>query len=182
MSRRPPSLWEFLEHQIVEGKNEAHHAHLRERLAQSELLTTMDRIADEVNAKAGDLLIDAQSYLPPEALVRSFSFRKAGTEYILQLESWGSDPTLVFLTRYCQGTLFVRWFGWIYRLFGSDEYVIDVKFRSQFRMEDVTEVDVERWFTYLISGFDRAFVPSLPDATVAEPHGAARQTEMVDEV
>jgi hypothetical protein len=181
VSHRPPSLWEFLEHRLVEGKNEAHHALLRERLARSELLTMMDRIADAVNSKAGGFLIDAQSYLPPEALVRSFSFRKAETEYILQLESWGSDPTLVFLTRYCRGPVFVTWFGWICRLFGADEYVIDVKFRSQFRMEDVTEVDVERWFTYLISGFDRAFAPLLADASVAESHRPTRQTEIVDE-
>lgn len=181
MSRRPPSLWEFLEHHVAQSENDAHQALLRERLARSELLTVMDRIADTVNAKAGDLLIDAQSYLPPEVLVRSFSFRKGETEYLLQLESWGSDPTLVFLARYCRGPTFMAWCGWIYRLFGADEYVIEVKFRSQFRMDDVTEADVERWFTYLISGFDQAFAPSVIDGGITESQRARRPTEMVDE-
>lgn len=180
MSRRPPSLWEFLDHVLAEKENDAHQVLLREGLARSELLTMMDRIADMVNAKAGELLIDAQSYLAPEALVRSFSFRKADTEYVLQLESWGSEPTLVFLVRRWRGRLFLTWLGWIYRLFGADECVIDVKIRSQFRPNDVTEADVERWFTYLISGFDRAFLPSVPDTRVAESRSLAEQPEMAD--
>ena len=40
--------------------------------------------------------------------------------------------------------------------------MIDARYRSLFRAEQVTEADVEKWFTYLISGFDRAFAPSLP--------------------
>lgn len=162
MSRRAPSLWQFLEHHVNDRDSGRHLALFREQLDQSDLLTTMERIADTVNEKARELLIDVQSYLPPEALVRSFSFHKGDQDYVLQLESWGPTPTMVFLRRKWRDPRLLKSFGWIYRLFGVEEYVIEVSYSSLFRAEQVTEVDVERWFTYLISGFDRVFAPSVP--------------------
>jgi hypothetical protein len=162
MSRRAPSLWQFLEHHVHGRDNGRYLALFREQLDQSELLTTMERIADAVNEKARDLLIDVQSYLPPEALVRSFSFHKDNEDYVLPLESWGPTPTVVFLRRKWRVPLFLNSFGWIYRLFGVEEYVIEVSYSSLFRTDLVTEANIEKWFTYLISGFDRAFAPSVP--------------------
>jgi hypothetical protein len=162
MSRRAPSLWQFLEHHVVARDNGQYLALFRKQLDQSELLMTMGRVADAVNQTAGDLLIDVQSYLPPEALVRSFCFRKDDQDYVLQLESWGPQPTVVFLIRKWRSLLFFNSLNWIYRLLRVEEHVIDVKYRSLFRAERVTEADIEKWFTYLISGFDRAFAPSLP--------------------
>jgi hypothetical protein len=159
MGHRPPSLWNYLERRLARRENGAHLALLREQLDKSELLVMMEHIADEVNRRSRNLVIDVQSYLPPEPLVRSFSFRKGDKDYILQLESWGPNPTLTFLMRNWRGPLALSAFGWIYRLFGVDEYAMGVKFTSPLRAEDVTEADVEKWFIYLISGFDRAFVP-----------------------
>jgi|HubBroStandDraft_4_1064222.scaffolds.fasta_scaffold21891_2 hypothetical protein len=166
MSRRAPSLWQFLENHIAERDNGRYLAVFRDQLNQSELMVTMDRVADAVNEKAGGLLIDVQSYLPPEALVRSFCFRKDDRDYLLQLESWGPKPTVVFLTRKWRSLLFSNSLGWIYRLLRVEEYVIDVKYSSLFRAEQIAEADVEKWFTYLISGFDRAFAPSIPQDDV----------------
>ena len=162
MSHRVPSLWQFLDHHLIAGDTGQQMVRFREQLDQSELLAAMARIADEVNAKAGNLLIDVQSYLAPEALVRSFCFGKDGQDYILQLESWGPKPTVVFLTRKWRRLLFLNSLDWVYRCMGVEEYVIDVKFSSVFRPEQITEADVENWFTYLISGFDRAFAPTVP--------------------
>ncbi len=159
MGHRPPSLWNYLERHLAGRENNAHLALLREQLDKSDLLVMMERIADQVNKRAQDLVIDVQSYLRPEPLVRSFSFRKGDKDYIVQLESWEANPTLVFLMRSWRGPLSLSSFGWIYRLFGLDEYGIGVKFKSSLRAGDVTEADVEKWFIYLISGFDRAFVP-----------------------
>ena len=154
----------------------------REQLDQSELLATMGRVADAVNAKAGELLIDVQSYLPPEALVRSFCFHRQGQDYVLQLESWGSHPTVVFLTRRWRSLLFPNFLTWFYHLLRVEECVVDVRYSSSFRAERITEVDVEKWFTFLISGFDRAFAPSIPqDHGIASPQRLTKQTEPVAE-
>jgi hypothetical protein len=162
MTRRAPSLWQFLGHYVNSRNNSRYLALFHEQSDQSELLTTMVRIAEAVNEKAGDLMIDVQSYLPPQALVRSFSFHKDGQDYILQLESLGPTPTLVFLRRKWRGPLLLNSFGWLYSLLGIEEYVIDIGYSSLFQADLITELDVERWFTYLISGFDRAFAPSVP--------------------
>jgi hypothetical protein len=159
MALRTPSLWNYLERHLARRENSAHLALLREQLDKSELMMWMVHIADKVNKRARKLVIDVQSYLPPEPLVRSFSFRKGDKEYILQLESWGPNPTLVFLMRNWSSPLALNAFGWIYCLFGLDQCGIGVKFTWPLQAEEVTEADVEKWFIYLISGFERAFVP-----------------------
>jgi hypothetical protein len=177
-----PSLWQFLEDHINGKDNGQYFALFREQLDHSDLLTTMGRIADAVNEKTGYLLIDVQSYLPPEALVRSFSFHKDGQDYVLQLESWGPTPTLVFLKRKWRNPSLMNSFGWIYRLFGIEDYVIEVSYSSLFRAEQITEADVERWFTYLISGFDRAFAPSVPQNDgIPAAQQLGKQTEPIAE-
>ena len=182
MSRRTPSLWQFLEQSAMGRDSDRYSALLREQLDPSELLTTMGRIADAVNTKAGELLIDVQSYLPPEALVCSFCFHRQGQDYVLQLESWGPHPTVVFLTRRWRSLLYPNSLAWFYHLLGVEECVVDVRYSSSFRAERITEVDVEKWFTFLISGFDRAFAPSIPqDHGVASPQRLAKQTQPVTE-
>lgn len=160
--RGVPSLWQFLDRHVIAKDSGQQMVRFREQLDESELLVTMARIADAVNSRAGNLLIDVQSYLPPEALVRSFCFSKEGQDYVLQLESWGPKPTVVFLARKWRRLLFLNALEWFYRCLGVEEYVIEVKFSSLFRPEQVTEADVENWFTYLISEFDRAFAPTVP--------------------
>jgi hypothetical protein len=182
MSRRTPSLWQFLEQSAMGRDSDRNLVLFREQLDRSELLATMGRVADAVNAKAGELLIDVQSYLPPEALVRSFWFHRQGQDYVLQLESWGPQPTVVFLTRKWRSLLFPNFLSWFYYLLGMEESVVDVRYSSLFRAERITEADVEKWFTYLISGFDRAFAPSIPqDRGIVSPQRLTKQTERVAE-
>ncbi|MGA9471336.1 MAG: hypothetical protein WBV36_02660 [Terriglobales bacterium] len=182
MSHRVPSLWQFLDHHVIARDTGQQMVRFREQLDQSELLAAMGRIADEVNTKAGNLLIDVQSYLPPEALVRSFCFGKDGQDYVLQLESWGPKPTVVFLSRKWRRLLFMNSLDWVYRCLGVEEYVIDVKFSSLFRPEQVSEADVENWFTYLISGFDRAFAPTVPqEGSVASAQALRKQAQPIVE-
>ena len=182
MTRRTPSLWQFLE-QDVKGRDSGRYSAIfREQLDRSELLATMGRVADTVNFKAGELLIDVQSYLPPEALVRSFCFQRHGQDYLLQLESWGPQPTVVFMTRKWRNLLCPNFLTWFYHLLGVEECVVDLRHSSLFRAEQITEADVESWFTYLISGFDRAFTPSIPqDHGFPSSRRLANQTEPVAE-
>jgi len=159
MGRRQPSLWNFLELHKAPIDDGARQAWSREQLVNSELLVMMERIADEVNTRARGLVIDVQTYLAPEPLVRSFSFKKGDKDFALQLESWGPSPAVAFIMRQWRGPLLLGPFGWILRLLGVQEYVMNIKYRSPVAVQHVTEAEVEKWFTYLISGFDRAFAP-----------------------
>lgn len=162
MGRPPLSLRDFLERNVTRRENDGQLALFREQLDKSDLLVMMERLAAEVNESARGLVIDVQSYLPPEPLVRSFSFQKGDKDYTLQLESWGPNPEVTFIMRQWRGPLLLSTFGWILRLLGVQEYVMAVKFRSPINAEEVTDADVEEWFMYLISGFNRAFVPVTP--------------------
>jgi hypothetical protein len=78
--------------------------------------------------------------------------------------------------------LFPNFLTGFYQLLGVDECVVDVRYSSLFRAEQITEADVEKWLTYLIPGFDRAFAPSIPqDDGIASPQRLTTQAEPVAE-
>lgn len=145
---------------------------LREQLEKSDFLESLEQVSAEINARAGKLVVEVQSYMPPEPLVRSFTFKKGDADYVMQVELWEAYPTLVFLTRQWRGILPFRYFGWLLRLFGSDGLVVHVNLRATFPPQDVTREDIEKWLMYLLSGFDRSLlppVPALPDESVCMP-------------
>lgn len=175
MGRPSLSLWDFLERNVIRTDNDAQLASFREQLDKSELLVMMEHLAAEVNESAGGLVIDVQTYLPPEPLVRSFSFQKGDKDYTLQLESWGPNPGLTFIMRQWRGPLLLSSFGWILRLLGVQEYVMVVKFRSPISAEEATHADVEKWFMYLISGFNRQFARAAPRSCLPKLSQSSRR-------
>jgi hypothetical protein len=83
MSDPGPSLRSVLEDLQLTRKDDVDiSAAFRAQLEKSELLENMQRISDLVNTEAGTLVIDVQSYLSPEVIVRSFTFKKGQDEYV----------------------------------------------------------------------------------------------------
>jgi hypothetical protein len=158
-------LWKYIEERgLVGTRASVPLAALREQLDQSRLLSTMEQLSSEINLKADKLVIEVQSFLPPEPVVRSFTFQRGNQEFVMQVEIWDTKPTLVFLVRKWQGAFFRRYFGWIYRFLGLDGFVVEVKFSALFDAADVSEVDEEKWFIYLLSGLDGPYTPTIPVA------------------
>ncbi len=54
----------------------------------------MQRIWQLINTEAGTLVVDVQSYLSPEVIVRSFIFKKGEDEYVMQVEVVGTNEKL----------------------------------------------------------------------------------------
>src|ERR1039457_4050567 len=72
---------------------------------------------------------------------------------------WDAKLVVVFVRRSWPKETSPESLGWIYRHLVPGKPTVDVKFRAVVQPEDVTREDVEEWFAYLISGFERKFRP-----------------------
>lgn len=166
MNKRRPSLREFMEDQNLLQKDPALPLEDHRRAFESSpLIKDMESTAGLINEAAGSLLIDVQSFLWPEPLIRSFSHSKKSEEYVMQVELWDGRPTLTFVVRKARETVLSRFLPWVItHWLGLHEIEVIVKSSTVLGVDLVTSRDVEGWFVYLLSGFDRSLLPAVPDA------------------
>lgn len=163
LRERQSSLWEFLSDSDVLTKSGALPLSLhRARLEDSDLITSLQRLSDAVNDHAGNQVIEVQSGLRHEPLIRSFTYNSDNSDHMMQIELWGAQPTLVFLTRKWHAPYLLRPLAWLYSLLGFDAFAVDVKFTAIFEPDEITIRHVEEWFLYLLSGLAPDSTPSFP--------------------
>jgi hypothetical protein len=191
MSKRRVSLMEFMENQNLVQKEPALPLEdLRKEIEAGALLKDLERTAGVINQAAGSLLIDVQSYLWPEPLIRSFSVQKKREEFVMQLELWDGRPALTFILRKARETLLSRFLPWVItHWLGLHEIEVAVKSSSVLNVDLVTSRDIEGWFIYLLSGFDRSLLPTVPgpgkdgrSSEVAAREISSREPLIADEI
>lgn len=163
LRERQSSLWKLLSDSDVLTKTGSlplcvHRAYLED----SDLIAALQRLSDAVNEHAGNQVIEVQSGLRHEPLVRSFSFGSGNADHIMQIELWGAQPTLVFLTRKWHAPYLLRPLAWLYSLLGFEAFAVEVKFTAMFEPGEIKIRDVEQWFLYLLSGLHPDSTPSFP--------------------
>ena len=156
------SLKQFLEERRLAKKDNSRLvAQTRNRLEQSMLLEMVDNTCAAFNREAGTAVIEAHAYLPPERVVRSFTFVKNQTEYVMRLDLWGTKPALVFLVRKWRDTSSNGLVRWFWRTVQMDPLTVDVRCAGEIEEEAISEREVQKWFFYLLSGLSRSYVPTL---------------------
>lgn len=164
MNKRRMSLMEYMEDQnLLQKEPVLPLEDLRKEVEACALLKDMESTAAKINQAAGSLLIDVQSYLWPEPVVRSFSVQKKGEEFVMQLELWDGQPALTFLLRKARETALSRFLPWVFtHWLGLNEVEVAIKSSSELGLNLVTSRNIEAWFIYLLSGFERSLLPTVP--------------------
>jgi len=177
---------EFLEDRhLVQKEPDLPLFEIRKAVEAGEFLKILDRTAKTINSTAGSLLIDAQSYLWPEPLIRSFAVQKGREEFVMQIELWEGCPTLSFIVRRARETFLSRFLPWVItHWLGLHEMEIVVKSAYTFDTARVTSRNVDDWFIYLLSGFERSLLPAFPGTRPADraSESAAKAVEARDPV
>ena len=156
------SLAEFLgERQLIATDDSYEMERARERVEQAGIVRMMLDTCDFINNIAGKTIVDAHSYRPPIPVLCSFSFAENGKEYFMRLELRGGIPTLIFAERSCRDTASNDFVRWALRLANIDPVTITIKLMHEFQDLNVSIEQVRDWFNYLISGMDRAHMPSF---------------------
>jgi hypothetical protein len=133
----------------------------RDRVEASGLVGMMMETCSTINRIAGENIVDMHSFLPPESILCSFIYVENGTDYFMRLEVEGSIPTLSFAERKCRDTYNIDFVRWVHRLADIEPVTINVKLIHEFQEIDASIEQVREWFKYLVSGLDRAYIPSF---------------------
>jgi hypothetical protein len=170
MNNEHKSTNDFLEEQQRKSKShQAAQAEARTLIEQSKLVETLDDVCAEINGKAHDVVVDAQSYFPPVHRVRTFSFAKGSVEFVMQIELWDSKPTLKFMSRHWRDISSNPLVRWAYHLAHLDPVAVSTKFSALVDEDNLIRSDVEQWFCFLLSGLNHKFAPSGPGLGVLAP-------------
>jgi len=155
-------LAEFLaERQFIAADDAYGVERARKRIEESGLVSMMLDTCNAINRMVGRTLVDVHSFLPPIPILCCFIYIEDGTEYFMRLELQGVNPTLIFAKRNCRDTETNDFIRWAQRLANIEPITIDVKAVHEFQDLCVSVEQVRKWFQYLISGLDRAQVPSF---------------------
>jgi hypothetical protein len=134
-------------------------ARSREQLERSGLLKTAQDVCDSINKKAGGLVIDSHSYLPPQPIVCAFIVANGDIEYVMQISVRHSKALLVFLKRkWRDGPSYdlVRWLSGLFRRSNAGPRI---RLEREILAEAVSSTEIESWFAYLVSGLKRRLSP-----------------------
>jgi hypothetical protein len=141
-----------------------HHAlprsEARERLEQSKLIELAGAICSDINVRAGELIVESQSYLPPQAILRSFVFVSGSAEHVMRIKLGISGPVVSFFTRKWRDSSPNPCVRLLYRLGALESVRVRFKFTRSIDEDRLTREEMETWFRYLLSGLRPKFRPS----------------------
>jgi len=140
---------------VSHAEGEKNPAELWDELARTGLLDRLRALPSLINEEAGRHLVHEQWFLPPQRVVCTFTLRKEKLQYGMQLVLRRTGPFLVFYTKK-PGTSSRA--HSLYRYI-SGTPAIDVRSRRLLRPAEVSEADLQEWFSYLLSGFEESFQP-----------------------
>jgi hypothetical protein len=179
MTKRRPSLMEFMREQnLLHNPTQVPLERLRREIEESVFVRDLERTARTINKAAGSLLIDVQSYLWPEPLIRTFCVEKDREEYMMHVALRNGQLALSFLSHRKRGTVLSRYLPWVFaHWLGLHEVEVIVKSSLMVNRDAVSTGQMESWFVYLLSGFDAALAPGMdltqPAAKSAQSSGVS---------
>jgi hypothetical protein len=127
----------------------------RAQIEECRLPERIRKVAADVNRAAGAQLLEFLDFLPPQKTVLRVSFSKDRTENALEISLDERGATVVFYstkkTRYAWERYFPN---------PSKEGYSTTVLELDFHAAEILEKDIENWFSYLLSEFDKKFKPS----------------------
>jgi hypothetical protein len=131
----------------------------RQRLEQSKLMEVAESVCSDLNSRAGELIVESQSYLPPQEILRSFVFVNGNADYVMQIELRMSGPIVTFFARRWRDSSRNPCVRLLYRLGALEAVSMRFKFACSVDEGRVTKAEIEKWFRYLLSGLRHKFRP-----------------------
>jgi hypothetical protein len=132
---------------------------LWKELEESGFLERLRQLVPVINKEAGYPLLHVQWFLPPQKVVCTFTIRKPKTEFGMQIVLRKAGPIVVFYNKKPRSLGEGGGYG-LYRYLGGSGGV-NVKLRRVIRPSEVTDQDFQEWFSFLLSGFQDSFQPSM---------------------
>jgi hypothetical protein len=126
------------------------------QIEECRMVERIGEIVEDINGAAGNRILDLQDYLPPQATVLRIMFSKWHTEYVLEIVAREGGAAAVMF--YSLSKLSDLWQS----CFRSRSRPVSpsISLELEIHPAEVVSDDLQRWFSYLLSGFKNKFKPN----------------------
>jgi hypothetical protein len=136
-----------------------------DQLEQCHVPDRIRKVVADVNGAAGYHVLEMLDFLPPQKTVLRVAFSKNPYKHIMEIELSERGATAVFYSVKRIHDAWERYFP--NRARKSNRTTV---LELDFRPAEVLEQNIESWFSYLVSGFEKSFKPNptQPSSEVSE--------------
>jgi hypothetical protein len=147
----------LIQQNLVLPKKE-HSVDLRPCWAQIEEYRMVERIGEivaDINGAAGYCMLELQDYLPPQTTILSIRFSKRYAEYVLEIMAREACAAAVVF--YSLSKVFDLWEHYFRN---QSRRKPSISLKLDFHPAEILNDDLQRWFSYLLSRFDKKLKPN----------------------
>jgi hypothetical protein len=126
-----------------------------DELEQCHLPERIRKVVADVNGAAGYHVLELLDYLPPQKTVLHVAFSKNRYKHVMEIELSERGATVVFYSLRKFHDAWERYFPNRARK-SNRTTVLELDFHAA----EVLDVNIESWFSYLLSGFQKSFKPN----------------------
>jgi hypothetical protein len=152
---------------LVEPKKE-HSVDLKPCWAQIEACRMVERIGEmvvDINGAAGYHMLELQDFLPPQRTILSIRFSKRFAEYVLEIMAREDGAAaVVFYSLSKISDLWEHYFR------NQSRRKPSISLKLDFHPAEIVNDDLQRWFSYLLSGFDKKLKPNVAHQMAEKEH------------
>jgi hypothetical protein len=126
-----------------------------DQLEQCQLPERIRKVVADVNGAAGYHVLELLDYLPPQKTVLHVAFSKNRYKHVMEIELSERGATVVFYSLRKFHDAWERYFPNHARK-SNPTTVLELDIHAN----EVLDVNIESWFSYLLSGFQKSFKPN----------------------
>jgi hypothetical protein len=157
----------LIQQNLVEPKEEQF-VDLKPCWVQMEECRMMERIGEmvaDINRAAGYYMLDLQEFLPAQKTILTIRFSKRYAEYVLEIMArQDGAAAVVFYSMNKLSDLWEHYFR------NQSRRKPSISLQLDFHPAEILSNDLQRWFSYLLSGFDRKLKPSAAHQMSEKEH------------
>jgi hypothetical protein len=147
----------LIQQNLIPPKKE-HSVDLKPCWAQMEecrMVERMGQMVEDINGAAGHYMLELQEFLPLQTTILRIGFSKRFAEYVLEiLARDGGAGAVVFYSLSKVSDLWEHYFR------NQSRRNPSISLKLDFHPAEILNDDLQRWFSYLLSGFDKKLKPN----------------------
>jgi hypothetical protein len=137
------------------------------QIEECQIVERMGQFVADINAAAGYCILELQDFLPPQKTILSITFSKRFAEYVLEMVVCEDGAaTVVFYSLSKISELWERHFRNLSQLRDAS-----ISFSLDIHPAEVLNDDLQRWFSYLLSGFKNKLKPNVAQQLAEKEYG-----------
>jgi hypothetical protein len=126
------------------------------QIEEFRIVERMGQIVEDINGAAGYYMLELQEFLPPQTTILRIGFSKRFAEYVLEIVACErGTAAVVFYSLSKAFDLWERYFRNLSRL-----RTPAITLELDIYPAEILDDDLQRWFSYLLSGFRNEFKPN----------------------